>query len=298
MGLLDRFKHSLAKTRAVIVGRFVSPQWSAEEMERALIESDFGPRLAADIVTGVRKRLELNPRATREEAAAAARAEIQGIFAPSRPASSDARPRVILMVGVNGTGKTTTTAKLAGRFKREGGRVMLVAADTFRAAAVEQLQVWGKRLGVEVVAGNPGADAASVAHDALRRAEREGCTQLLVDTAGRQHTKSNLMQELQKVKRVLAKAMVGAPHETWLVVDAPTGGNALSQVREFHEAMQLTGVIITKLDGSARGGVVAAIARESRLPVLYAGLGEGVDDIEPFDAAIFSEALFPGEVKN
>ncbi len=294
MGLLDQFKHSLAKTRAVIVGRFVSPQWSAEEMERGLIEADFGPRLSAEIVAQVKKRLELNPRATREEALIAARAEIQSILkTPSMVGNAvEARPLVILMVGVNGTGKTTTTAKLAHRFKKEGGRVLVAAADTFRAAAVEQLKEWGKRLEVEVVSAAYGADPGSVAHDALKRAQKEECTHVIVDTAGRQHTKSNLMQELQKVKRVITKALPGAPHETWLVVDAPTGGNALSQVREFHEAMQLTGVIVTKLDGSARGGIVAAICRESSLPIRFAGLGEGVDDLEPFDPVVFSEALF------
>ena len=267
-------------------------------MERALIAADFGPRLSAALVAGVEKRLELNPRATREEAVAAAKAEIELVFQVSHPPplTSHLSPlTVILLLGVNGTGKTTTLAKLARRYKAEGGKILLAAADTFRAAAIEQLQSWGQRLGVEVVAGKAGADPGSVAHDAIRRAQAGGFTHLLVDTAGRQHTKANLMQELQKVKRVLSRALPGAPHETWLVVDAPTGGNALSQAREFHAAMSLTGVIITKLDGTAKGGVVAVIRKETGLPVQFVGLGEGADDLEPFDVKSFAEAIFSNE---
>jgi len=300
MGLLDKFKHSLARTRAVLIGSFVSPHWSAEEMERSLLAADFGPHVAAEIVQGVRRRLELNPRPTWEEAIAAARAEIQGILQNSSPppaaaAAPTAPLHVILMVGVNGTGKTTSIAKLARRLQDQGGKVLLAAADTFRAAAIEQLCTWGSRLGVEVVSGVYGADPGSVAHDAVRRALSEGFTHLLVDTAGRQHTRSNLMQELQKVKRVIARAMPGAPHETWLVVDAPTGGNALNQAREFHAALELTGIILTKLDGSAKGGVLVAIRKSTGLPIRFVGLGEGEDDLETFDARLFTEALFSDE---
>ena len=297
MNLFDKLKHSLARTRAAIVSQFVSPAWNAEEMERALIAADFGPRLAAKMVERVRKRLELNPRATTEEAIRAAKEEIETMLRASHlsPLTSHLSPfTVFLLVGVNGTGKTTTIAKLAKRYHAEGGRILLAAADTFRAAAIDQLKSWGQRLGFEVVAGNYGADPASVTHDAIRRAQAGGFTHLFVDTAGRQHTKSNLMKELLKVKRVLSKALPGAPHETWLVVDAPTGGNAVAQAREFHSAMNLTGVIITKLDGTAKGGVVAAIREETGLPIRFIGLGEGADDLEPFDPKAFAEAILGG----
>ncbi len=273
-------------------------------MERALIAADFGPRLAVKMVDRIRKRLELNPRATTEEAIRVAKEEIESIFGrdESRPYAntqsssvlrppSSVFPLVFLLVGVNGTGKTTTIAKLAKRYHAEGGRVLLAAADTFRAAAIDQLKTWGQRLGFEVVAGNYGADPSSVTHDAIRRAQAGGFTHLFVDTAGRQHTKSNLMKELLKMKRVLSNALPGAPHETWLVVDAPTGGNAVAQAREFHAAMNLTGVIITKLDGTAKGGVVAAIREETGLPIRFIGLGEGDDDLEPFDPKAFAEAI-------
>jgi fused signal recognition particle receptor len=292
MGLFDKFKYSLAKTRAAIVSKFVSPQWSAEEMERGLLAADFGPKLSGEILGGIKKRLELNPRATTEEAVQAAQAEIESILHSQPTNHSSASPKVILFVGVNGAGKTTSVAKLAKRIKKEGGTVLLAAADTFRAAAIEQLKTWGQRLGIEVIASNYGGDPGAIAHDAIKRAQAGGFSHLLIDTAGRQHTKSNLMQELQKVKRVVSKALPGAPHEVWLVVDAPTGGNALSQAKEFHASMQLTGVIITKLDGSAKGGMVVAIRRETGLPIRFVGLGEGEDDLEPFDSKTFAEALW------
>ncbi len=292
MGLFDKFKYSLQKTHAAIVSKFVSPQWSAEEMERGLLAADFGPRLSEEILAGIRKRLELNPRATREEAIAAAGAEIESILQSPATNHHSAIPRVMLFVGVNGAGKTTSVAKLAKRLKQEGGKVLLAAADTFRAAAIEQLKTWGQRLGIEVIASSYGADPGAIAHDAVKRAQSGGFTHLLIDTAGRQHTKSNLMQELQKVKRVVTKAQPDAPHEIWLVVDAPTGGNALTQAKEFHAAVGLTGVIITKLDGTARGGMVVAIRRETGLPIRFVGLGEGEDDLEPFDPKTFADALW------
>lgn len=300
MSFLDRLKRSLAKTRAVIVARFVSPRWDAAGMERALIEADFGPRLAAEVTAGVHKRLELNPRATREEAFAAAQSVVESLFETSRqqpvldPHPPDP-PRVILMVGVNGAGKTTTVAKLAKRLQTGGAKVLLAAADTFRAAAIEQLRIWGQRLDMEVVAGKYGADPGSVAHDAVKRATAGGFTHLIIDTAGRQHTRSNLMQELEKVKRVIGRALPGAPHDIWLVVDAPTGNNALSQAREFHAMMKLTGIIVTKLDGSAKGGIVAAISKETGLPIRFVGLGEALEDLEPFDPRAFAEALWSGQ---
>jgi fused signal recognition particle receptor len=300
--LLDKFKYSLAKTRAVIVSKFVSPQWSAEEMEKGLLAADFGPKLSGEIVAGIRKRLELNPHATTEDATNAAKAEIESIFqnctgtacrAPTTNGDkTQLAPYVLLLVGVNGAGKTTTTAKLAKRFQADGGKVLLAAGDTFRAAAIEQLKLWGGRLNIPVVSSTYGADPGSVAHDAIKKMQSEHFTHLLIDTAGRQHTKSNLMQELQKVKRVISKSMPEAPHDTWLVVDAPTGANALAQAREFNAAMGLTGVVITKLDGTAKGGMVLAIQKELGLPIRYIGLGEDADDLESFDPTGFAEAIF------
>jgi fused signal recognition particle receptor len=291
--LFDKFKYSLAKTRAAIVSKFVSPQWNAEEMERALLGADFGPKLANEIVEGIRKRLELNPRATTEEALEAGRKQIQEMFSNHHSLNGQlpSAPCVILFVGVNGAGKTTSIAKLASRYQSEGAKVLLAAGDTFRAAAIEQLKTWGGRLKIDVVSGAYGSDPASVAHDAIRKMQADGFTHLFIDTAGRQHTKSNLMQELQKVKRVIAKAMPGAPHEVLLVVDAPTGANALAQAKEFHSVMGLTGVIVSKLDGTAKGGMVLAIHRELNLPVKYIGLGEAQEDLEPFEPQAFAEAI-------
>lgn len=295
MSLLDRFRHGLAKTRAAITAAFVSPRWEAAEMERALIAADFGPRLAAEFVAQVREDLALKPLATRAEAFAAARARLAALLksdavAPDLPAEET---RVWLMAGVNGAGKTTTLAKLAARLQERGDRVLLAAGDTFRAAAVEQLRAWGERLGIEVVAGAPSADPAAVAHDAVRRAVAGGFRHLLVDTAGRQHTRHNLMQELLKIRRVIGKALPGAPHETLLVMDAPTGMNGIAQAREFHAAIGLTGIVVTKLDGSARGGVVVAIRREIGVPIRFVGMGEQIGDLDLFVAEDYAAALLP-----
>jgi fused signal recognition particle receptor len=199
---------------------------------------------------------------------------------------------VVSVVGVNGTGKTTTAAKLAHMVQGRGDAAMLAACDTFRAAAVEQLKLWGERLKVPVIAGAHGADAAAVAHDAITAALARQARYLFVDTAGRLHTKHNLMQELQKVHRVMAKKLPGAPHETLLVLDATTGMNALTQAREFHKAVNITGLVVTKLDGTSKGGMLVAIQKELGLPVKFIGLGEKPEDLQPFDAAQFAEALF------
>jgi fused signal recognition particle receptor len=201
---------------------------------------------------------------------------------------------VVLMVGINGVGKTTTIGKLAGLFSGAGHRVLLVPADTFRAAAGEQLEQWGRRVGVEVVKPQAGADPAAVAFDGLSAARARKADVVLVDTAGRLHTKTNLMEELCKIKRTLGKAMPGAPHEVWLVLDATVGQNGLAQARQFHEALGLTGVVLTKLDGTARGGIVVAVS-DLGIPVRYIGVGEAVEDLQPFDADAFAEALLGEE---
>lgn len=199
---------------------------------------------------------------------------------------------VVSIVGVNGTGKTTTSAKLAHLLQSQGKPVVLAACDTFRAAAIEQLKLWGQRLKVEVIAGSYNADPAAVAHDAITAAKSRNASYLLVDTAGRLHTKSNLMKELQKVHRVMGKQLPDAPHEVLLVLDASTGMNALQQAREFHKAVTLTGLVITKLDGTSKGGMVVAIQKELGLPIKFIGVGEQPDDLQPFDAKQFAEALF------
>jgi fused signal recognition particle receptor len=199
---------------------------------------------------------------------------------------------VVSIVGVNGTGKTTTSAKLANFIQSQRKTALLAACDTFRAAAIEQIKLWGQKLKVEVVAGNYGADAASVAHDAITAARARKADYLFIDTAGRLHTKHNLMQELQKLHRVIGKQLPGAPHEVLLVLDATTGMNALNQAREFHKAVPLTGLVVTKLDGTSKGGMVVAIQKELGLPIKFVGLGEQADDLQPFDAKQFAQALF------
>jgi fused signal recognition particle receptor len=203
----------------------------------------------------------------------------------------DQHPTIILVVGVNGSGKTTTIAKLSSRFHKEGKKVILGAADTFRAAAVDQLQVWGDRLGVEVIAGAPESDPGAVAFNAVQAGVARGMDIILIDTAGRLHTRFNLMEELKKVYRVVGKAHEGAPHEVWLVLDATTGQNALQQARSFKEAVHVTGVILSKLDSSARGGMAFAIQRELGLPILFAGLGETTEDLIPFDPDAFVDGI-------
>ncbi|HEU5319178.1 MAG TPA: signal recognition particle-docking protein FtsY, partial [Methylomirabilota bacterium] len=206
----------------------------------------------------------------------------------------DHRPSIVLVLGVNGSGKTTTCAKLAAAMKADGKQVLLAAADTFRAAAIEQLEAWGARIGVDVVRQAAGSDPAAVVFDAVKAAMARGADALIVDTAGRLHTKSNLVEELGKLKRVIERQVPGAPHESLMVLDAPTGQNGFAQARVFHGAVGLTGVALTKLDGTARGGIVVRIVRELKLPVKLIGVGERVEDLQPFDAARFVDALVPG----
>ena len=301
MGLFSKFKAGLAKTHAKLtheIKRIVtrSPKLTAEsleEIEQALIAADLGMAMTAQIVAAVKKAYETQGAAGLDYLAVA-RAEIEKSLCSNQPDLIKAAhgPTVVSIVGVNGTGKTTTSAKLAHYFQAQKKSVLLAACDTFRAAAIEQLKLWGTRLKVEVIAGAYGADAASVAHDAVTAAQARRVDYLFIDTAGRLHTKHNLMQELQKLHRVIGKQLAGAPHEVLLVLDGSTGMNALNQAREFHKAVPLTGLIVTKLDGTSKGGMVVAIQKELGLPIKFIGLGEQPDDLQPFDAKQFALALF------
>ncbi len=229
---------------------------------------------------------------------AALREDMQAMLEPSsKPLQieGDKKPFVILVVGINGAGKTTTIGKLAKRLQNEGKSVMLAAGDTFRAAAVEQLQVWGERNSIPVIAQHSGADSASVIFDAVQAAQARGIDVVIADTAGRLHTQANLMEELKKVKRVMGKLDESAPHEVLLVLDAGTGQNALNQAQQFHAAVEVSGLALTKLDGTAKGGIIFAIARKTGLPIRFIGVGEGIDDLRPFDAREFVDALFESE---
>jgi fused signal recognition particle receptor len=271
-----------------------------DELEAVLIKADLGVVMASRIrqaLTSTRHDRGLSPQALREVLAA----EIAKVLGPvAKPLVLDKRahPHVILLVGVNGTGKTTTAAKLAHQFIRSGSSVMLAAADTFRAAAIDQLKVWGKRVGAEVVARGVGADPAGVAYEALERARAEKCRVLIIDTAGRLQNKADLMAELAKIVRVVKKLDVSAPHSVVLVLDATTGQNALNQVQIFQEIAGVTNLVVTKLDGTARGGILAAIAERFALPVSAIGVGEGVDDLQPFDAEDFARAIAGLDTRN
>lgn len=267
-----------------------------DEVETALITADVGVTATTQLVEGLRKRMKAREFADADALRAALRAELIAMLQPvAQPLRIDeaARPFVLLTVGVNGVGKTTTIGKLARRFKDEGRSLMLAAGDTFRAAAVAQLQAWGERNGVAVIAQGQNADAASVAFDALQAAKARGTQVLIADTAGRLHTQTGLMNELGKIKRVLQKLDPAAPHEVLMVIDGTTGQNALSQLRQFHAAVGVTGLVVTKLDGTAKGGVVFALAREFGIPIRFAGIGERPEDLRVFDAEAFVDALLP-----
>ena len=301
MGLFSKFKAGLAKTHAKLtheLKRIVtrSPKLTAEsleEIEHALIAADLGQAMTAQIVAAVKLAYESQGTAGLDYLAIT-RAEIEKSLSTNKPALLQAAsgPTIVSIVGVNGTGKTTTSAKLAHYIQSQKKTVLLAACDTFRAAAIEQLKLWGARLKIEVIASAYGADAASVAHDAVTAALARKTDYLFIDTAGRLHTKHNLMQELHKLHRVIGKQLPGAPHEVLLVLDGSTGMNALNQAREFNKAVPLTGLIVTKLDGTSKGGMVVAIQKELGLPIKFIGLGEQPDDLQPFDAKQFAQALF------
>ena len=299
MALLDKITQGLKKTRDTLFGQVASVFQHGRDLsdedylslEAALLRADVGPSTTDRILEGVKRRLQDASSGGAEDAL---RAEIENILSlpPHREASRPASgPYVILVVGVNGSGKTTTIAKLADRFKRAGESVLLVACDTFRAAAADQLEIWASRAGVEIVKQKPGADPAAVAFDGMARARSRGAGRVLVDTAGRLHVKVNLMEEVKKIRRVIEREIPGAPHEVLLVLDATTGQNGLNQAREFDQALGVTGLVLTKLDGSAKGGVALAIADTLRLPIGWVGVGEGMEDLVPFDALEFAWAL-------
>jgi fused signal recognition particle receptor len=267
-----------------------------DEIETALLTADVGVAATTQLVEGLRRRMKSREFADAAALLAALRADLVALLQPvARPLVIDAaaRPFVVLTVGVNGVGKTTTIGKLARRYRDEGRALMLAAGDTFRAAAVAQLQAWGERNGVAVVAQGQDADPASVAFDALQAAKARGVDVLIADTAGRLHTQQGLMAELGKIRRVLGKIDPAAPHEVLMVIDGTTGQNALSQLRQFHAAVNVTGLVVTKLDGTAKGGVVFALAREFGIPIRYAGIGERPEDLRVFDAEAFVDALLP-----
>jgi fused signal recognition particle receptor len=304
MGLLDRFKKvkdGLSRTRSTFVGRISMAiagktridDEMIDEIEETLLSADVGFDATGKIISDIRMRVKSEGYEDAASLKSLLKDEIAKYLVESNGTRAESSaPHVIMVVGVNGVGKTTTVGKLAYNFKSDGKRVLIAAADTFRAAANEQLNIWAERAGVEIIQQEPGTDPGAVAYDAVSAAKARGTEVVLIDTAGRLHTKTNLMEELRKITRVIKKVIPDAPHEVYLVLDAVTGQNGLVQARQFLDAAGVTGIVLTKLDGTARGGIVVAISRELKLPVKYIGVGEGIDDLQPFDRTAFVDALF------
>ena len=300
-GFLDRMRDAVSRTRESLEDRIDSvlsltrtvDEAALEELEMSLIASDIGVTTAAEVVSSLRERAKRHQIRDGAELKDLLKTELKAILdEQERPPRSVAiPPEVILLVGVNGTGKTTTSGKLAAHLRAQGKTVLLCAADTFRAAAIEQLEVWSERSGVELIKSRQGGDPSAVLFDSLNAAKARSIDFLIVDTAGRLHTKSNLMAELEKMRRTTQRLVPDAPHEVLLVLDATTGQNGLQQARLFTESAGVTGIVITKLDGTAKGGIAVAIARELKLPVRYVGVGEKVDDLLPFDSGAFVDSL-------
>ncbi len=308
--LAERLKASVSKTKAVLAEavdnvflgeRKIDPS-VLKDLETALLSADLGVKPTREILDAVREKMARNALADVAQLKREIKSHIIRILnAPVRPdvaasgistSQNGSGTRVIFIVGVNGAGKTTSIGKLANRLRQEGRSVVLCAADTFRAAAVEQLEIWAQRNGIEVIKQKPGADPAAVVYDAVAAAKARSADVVIVDTAGRLHTKSNLMAELEKMKRTAAKVIPGAPHDVLLVLDATTGQNGLAQAREFTSTVAVTGIILTKLDGTAKGGIVVAISRELGLPIRFVGTGEQINDMVPFDAETYANSLF------
>lgn len=302
-GFFNRLKQGLTKTRTVFTSGIANlflgkKELNAEllnDIETALLTADVGIETTEQLVQTLTKKLTRHELADADAAFQCLKEEMKQILRPCNvplQATATTPPFVILMVGINGAGKTTTIGKLAHYFSQQHKKILLAAGDTFRAAAIEQLQTWGERNHIPVIAQQPGADTAAVIYDALAAAKARNMDILIADTAGRLHTQSNLMAELQKVKRVLGKLDATAPHEVLIVLDATLGQNALNQVKQFNEAIKVTGIALTKLDGTAKGGIIFAIAKETNIPIRYIGVGEGIDDLRPFNADEFVDALF------
>lgn len=301
MGFFDKIKQGFKKTSDA-VSHSLDSVFAAfvkidddllEELEEALILSDVGASTAAKIVAEVEKRAKLRKTTTADELRDLLREVLTDNMLDNQPLNTDGKPTVILVIGVNGVGKTTSIGKLAARYVNEGKKVMLSAADTFRAAAADQLEIWAKRAGADIVRHGEGADPAAVVFDSISAAKARGSDIIIVDTAGRLHNKANLMNELAKIDRVISRELPDASRETLLVLDATTGQNAVHQAEEFNKAAELTGIILTKLDGTAKGGIVIAISAGLGVPVKLVGVGEGIDDLIDFDRAAFLEAILP-----
>jgi len=300
-GFLDRMREAVTRTRESLEERIDSvlsltrtvDESALEELEMSLIASDIGVNTASEIVTTLRERAKRQQIRDGAELKDLLKTQLKSLLDEQRrtPRRVEAPPEVILLVGVNGTGKTTTSGKLAAHLRAQGKTVLLCAADTFRAAAIEQLEVWSQRSGVELIKSRQGGDPSAVLFDSLNAAKARGIDFLIVDTAGRLHTKNNLMAELEKMRRTTQRLVPAAPHEVLLVMDATTGQNGLQQARLFTESAGVTGIVITKLDGTAKGGIAIAIARELKLPVRYVGVGEKIDDLLPFDSGAFVDSL-------
>jgi fused signal recognition particle receptor len=300
MGFFDRLKESLAKTRkgfverveTLFAGRKIDDA-TLEELEEILIASDVGAKAASDIMTVIREKVRKGDARDVDSVRELLKREMTDMLGEMQPLTiTDTRPFVILAVGVNGVGKTTTIGKLASRYRSQGLSVLLAAGDTFRAAGIEQIEIWSQRAGTQLVKHQKGSDPAAVAFDAVAAARSRNSDVVIIDTAGRLHTKSNLMEELKKVRRSIDKALPGAPQETLLVVDATTGQNALRQAEMFNEAVGITGIALTKLDGTAKGGIIFAIKKGLGIPVRFIGIGEGIEDLRDFEPGEFVEALF------
>lgn len=318
MGFLDkigfgRLKEGLAKTRDSIVGKvtkLVATKSTIdddllEHVEEILISADVGVEPTMSIIEAIKARVKEERYTDSSELKRLLKDEIQRQFVGAHADGDrdpftlpEARPYVIMVVGINGVGKTTSIGKLAHQYVKAGRNVVIGAADTFRAAANEQLEIWARRAGADIIQQSQGADPASVAFDAMKSAATHGADVVIIDTAGRLHTKVNLMEELKKIKRVVQKVDATAPHEVLLVIDASTGQNGMQQAKQFSAAVGVTGVILTKVDGTARGGIVLAISKEMNLPVKFIGVGEKIDDLQPFDRKAFVDALFESEVSN
>jgi fused signal recognition particle receptor len=298
VNLLSKWKDGLSKSSKSAFGQIaallgasdIKPEmW--DELEALLIQADLGVETTEAVLDRLEQRVDEEGLVRAGELTAALRHELRLLLTDPPTIDLDQKPTVILVVGVNGSGKTTSIAKLAQRFKTQGKKVLLGAADTYRAAAVDQLEIWADRLDLPVISGQLGGDSGAVAYDTIKAAQARNSDIVLIDSAGRLHTRFNLMEELKKVHRVVGKAEPGAPHHVWLVMDATTGQNAIQQARAFKQAVHVTGVILAKLDSSARGGMAFAIGRELGLPILFAGLGEKPDDLQPFDPEAFVDGI-------